>query len=266
MSVPTPRPGSDASPVERQRFWVDLALTASLQRPSWVTGGLIAAITAIHLSLGAVMMSRGRVGLWGLLEQQRGARLLTRAGGLAAEQVGDGEPWRLISALFLHVDGLHLLLNAAALYSLGQLCEALFGRARFLWLYLLCGLGGSLATWAGGTKLSVGASGAIFGLMGAAMAYGWRHGDGLPEDIARLLRRRLLPWVGLNLLVGALVPVIDNRAHIGGLVAGLALGATLGDDVTPGREAGPAARLGMVAGSLGLLAWGAWGVWGQWAP
>ncbi len=77
--------------------------------------------------------------------------------------------------MFLHGDGLHILLNALALWALGRLCEALYGPARFLWLFLMSGICGACFSWLGGNESSVGASGGIFGLMGAAITPG--HGS-----------------------------------------------------------------------------------------
>ena len=254
----TERPGPDATDEERWRWWVDVAFTEGLQR-AHVTWGLLGALLAAHLTVG--FSKRG----WGVLEAlawPRPARLLRRFGALDAGAVTDGEWWRLVSYQLLHGDGLHLLLNGAALLGLGRLCEAIYGPARFLWIFLLCGIGGGMLSLTA-DKSSVGASGAIFGLMGAAMAFGWRRGAVLPDDLRALLRRSLLPWVALNLLIGLVIPFVDNRAHVGGLVTGILLGVGVGDRVVPGAEAPRWRRAAMGAASAGLLAWALWGASGS---
>lgn len=258
----TARPPADASPDERSRWWVDVAFTAGIRRRGWVTWILLAVCVATHVALGLVMATRGKGLLWATFGS-RGVRLLGRAGGLTHAAL-HGEPWRAASSLFLHADALHLALNGLALWGLGELCEALYGPVRFLWLFLLCGLGGSLVSLTGNTEVTVGASGSLFGLMGAAMVFGWRYRRVLPADLGALLRRQLLPWVALNLGIGAVLPFVDNRAHVGGLVTGLFLGSILGNRIVPGAESGPTSRGAMALGSAAILLVAAGGVAGLW--
>lgn len=127
-----------------------------------------------------------------------------------------GEWFRLVTAVFLHGSLLHLLFNMYVLYLLGPPLERLFGHTRFLALFLISGLGGSVAsfTFSAPNGVSVGASGAIFGLMGAYVVAG-RH---LRADI-----NQVLVLIGINIAIGFLVPGIDWRAHLGGLVTGAAV-------------------------------------------
>jgi rhomboid protease GluP len=114
----------------------------------------------------------------------------------------------------------------------------------------------------GGTTLTVGASGGIFGLLGAAFVFGWKQGRALPDDTAAFFRRRLVPWILVNLAIGLLLPFIDNLGHIGGLVTGCLLGMVLDNRVTerPSRPIGV-----LLAGlSLSLLTIGLWGVSTKW--
>ncbi len=234
-----------------------------MRRP-WLTVGLLVGLVAIHLSLGLRMWSNDRIGPIGVLLARRPKALLERAGGQSAPEIDAGELWRLISCVFLHQDGLHILLNGLALFGLGRLCESIYGRARLLLLFVLSGLGGSSLSYLGGTELSVGASGAVFGLLAAPIVFGWRFREELPTEIGRALRLRLIPWAVLNLLIGALIPFIDNLAHLGGLLAGAALAAVLSPPVVPGNEGHPWAGRLMVLGVGGLLAWAAVGVSGNW--
>ena len=114
---------------------------------------------------------------------------------------------------------------------LGALVEVLFGTARLAAIYFASGLAGSLASVAwdlvsGRQQPSVGASGAIFGLLGALIAFLLRHRDRLRPE-ARSLLLQLLFWAGINIVFGFTADMIDNAAHLGGLAAGLAIGATL---------------------------------------
>jgi len=134
-----------------------------------------------------------------------------------------GQYWRLLTAVFVHVGIAHLVFNAYALFSFGLEVERRFGRARFLALYLLSGIASTTASFVGSPALSAGASGAVFGLAGASMAYYAAYRDRLGTAGRRSLTS-ILVVVGLNLVMGFAAPGIDNLGHIGGLIAGLALG------------------------------------------
>ena len=140
-------------------------------------------------------------------------------GALARERVAAGEYWRLLTAPWLHGGVDHLVGNGVALFILGMLCEAAFGRAQFVLLYVLSGLAGSLGSLAVSVGPSVGASGAIFGLQGAAIMLFRLYRDRL------LVRDRrvgfvLLVWAIYSIAGGLMQPFIDNGAHIGGAVGG----------------------------------------------
>src|SRR3989442_2609034 len=140
-------------------------------------------------------------------------------GALARERVAAGEYWRLLTAPWLHGGVDHLVGNGIGLFILGVLCERAFGPAQFVVLYVLSGLGGSVVSVLVSRGPSVGASGAIFGLQGAAIVLFRQHRDRL------LIRDRrvgfvLLIWA-IYTIVGALMePFIDNGAHIGGALGG----------------------------------------------
>ncbi len=136
-----------------------------------------------------------------------------------------GEVWRLVTAMFLHVDLVHLAFNSYALFSFGTLVERNYGRQRFLIAYVLAGLGGSALSFLLSPRPSVGASGAIFGLIGVLGAYYFIYRRQLVAGPSRLLN--IVGIVFYNLLYGLITPAIGNWAHIGGLLAGLALGWAL---------------------------------------
>ena len=140
-------------------------------------------------------------------------------GALARERVAAGDYWRLLTAPWLHGSVDHLLGNGIALYILGMVCESAFGRAQLLVLYVLSGLAGSLLSLVMSPGPSVGASGAIFGLQGAAIVLFRMHRDRL------LVRDRrvglvLIIWALYTIVGGFMEPLIDNGAHIGGALGG----------------------------------------------
>jgi rhomboid protease GluP len=139
-----------------------------------------------------------------------------------------GQWWRLVSSLFLHGSLLHLAFNMLALWQVGQLVERLFGSLRFTALYLIAGVCGSVASvmWNANVN-SVGASGAIFGIVGGLFAFMQRENSGVPPTVVQDLRGSLLPFLVFNLAAGFLYPHTDNAAHIGGLVGGWLAGHLL---------------------------------------
>ena len=137
--------------------------------------------------------------------------------------IAAGQVWRLLTSCFLHIGLVHLAFNSYALWVLGNDVERRFGYARFLALYLLAGVSGSVASFLANDSLSAGASGAIFGLIGAITIYFIVY----RQQFGRWGRRRLVNLGGviaLNLFFGLTNPSIDNLAHIGGLLAGALLG------------------------------------------
>ena len=150
--------------------------------------------------------------------------VLIRFGALVRHRVWEGEYWRLISPLFVHGSFVHFALNALALYILGRLVEPFLGSGRFSLLYFVSGLGGSIGSLLFTPSISVGASGAIFGLLGAMLAAEYIATGSVRHLLASVTRGSVLPIIALELLLGVMVPVVDNAAHVGGLVAGCALG------------------------------------------
>jgi rhomboid protease GluP len=149
--------------------------------------------------------------------------VLIRFGAKANVLIAQGQIWRLLTSIFLHVGPMHLFFNSYALFVFGVEVERVYGSARFLIIYLLAGLYGSLVSFAIGPPLSAGASGAIFGLLGVMVAYLRRHRETFGEW-GRQRLMSLLGVAGFNLVLGFTVPGIDNLAHLGGLVSGAALG------------------------------------------
>ena len=146
------------------------------------------------------------------------------------------QPWRILSSNYVHIGLIHLGFNMWCLWNLGQLAERILGQLNFVVLYTICGLAGSLASlWWHPMVVGAGASGAIFGLAGASIAVFYFGHLPIARSAIQGTTRSLLTFVGYNLLFG-LTPGIDNSAHIGGLVAGLAMGATLSKHVLVAPE------------------------------
>ncbi|MFC3039066.1 rhomboid family intramembrane serine protease [Virgibacillus xinjiangensis] len=128
----------------------------------------------------------------------------------------DGEWWRILTSMFLHIGFLHLFMNMLAMYYIGSLTERIYGNSRFLAIYMLAGIGGGLASFAFTVNVSAGASGALFGLFGALLFFGVPH----KKVFFQTIGMNIVILVGINIVFGLAVPQIDNGAHMGGLIAG----------------------------------------------
>lgn len=148
--------------------------------------------------------------------------------GFGAKQndliAGQHEYWRLITSIFIHIGIIHLVLNNYALWIIGQEIERIYGSARFVVLYLGTGVIGSLASYVFNPQAtSAGASGAIFGLFGVMATFAFRYRKEIPDLLSKDIKRRVIPIIAINLIFGFSVKIVDNSAHIGGLLSGIAL-------------------------------------------
>ncbi len=190
----------------------------------WVTPTLVGAnvlVFLISLSLGASPIAPD-------------SRYLLELGANFGPTTLDGQWWRLLSSAFVHIGILHLGLNMWALWLLGNIAERMFGNWTFLLIYLLSGIGGSLLSLVWHPDIiSAGASGAIFGIAGALIAFLYFGHILVPRVVVRELLGSLVFIVGFNLFLGALWARtdnsigIDNAGHVGGLAIGLVMGAAL---------------------------------------
>lgn len=219
----TARPGTDDT---RARFGAEMqaALQASVARigdmqsflgglearPVRVIYGLLA-LYAVMFALTYAFGGPARLGV------------LSRLGAEVPERIRQGEWWRLLSATVLHGSVMHIFMNSLVLWNLGTFMERLLGWGRFLTLYVLSGLLGSVL----GTLLapllkfglSVGASGALFGLIGASAVLAFRPPAGMPELLVQNLKKNATTNLIINVLV-SLLPNIDWTAHLGGALVG----------------------------------------------
>ncbi len=139
-------------------------------------------------------------------------------------EIDQGEVWRFITPIFIHIGLLHLLFNSYALWMVGPQVEKLYGSAGFVILYVLTGVAGVAGSYFYHPySISAGASGAIFGLFGVLLVFGIRYRKHVPPEFNRAVGTGILPVIAINLIIGFMIPAIDNSAHISGLVAGALL-------------------------------------------
>ena len=144
--------------------------------------------------------------------------------GVNSTLIKSGEYYRLFTGIFMHANILHLFFNCYALYVIGAQVESYLGKTKYILIYLYSGIVGALFSCLFTKGLSIGASGAIFGLMGALLYFGYYY----RVYLGNVLKSQLIPLIILNLVLGFLNTSIDNAAHIGGLIAGILITFGLG--------------------------------------
>jgi rhomboid protease GluP len=138
--------------------------------------------------------------------------------------VKTGEVYRLLTSAFLHIGLVHLLFNMYALYVVGSQLENFLGKWKVLIVYLVSAITGGMLSIVFSTSISAGASGAIFGLLGSLLYFGYHY----RVYLGNVLIKQIIPLIILNIAMGFLLPGVDNAAHIGGLVGGLLITMALG--------------------------------------
>lgn len=144
------------------------------------------------------------------------------------ERISDGEVWRLVTMMFVHAGLMHLFFNGSALGEFGRTVENLYGARRFLLIFFGAGVAGAFASFIATPTPSVGASGGIFGLIGALLAFGVRHRFSLPAAARQRFTIQMGLCLAINLGLGLLSTFIDNAAHLGGLVGGVLIASWVG--------------------------------------
>src|SRR5579863_3713153 len=164
------------------------------------------------------------------------------------------EPWRMLASNYVHIGIIHIALNMWCLWNLGFLAERVFDPWTYVLTYTFCGLAGSLASlWWHPMAVGVGASGAIFGLAGALISALYLGHLPISKQAIQGTLKSLLIFAGYNLFFGAAVRGIDNSAHVGGLLAGLALGAVLAKHLTAPPEIREGWRRGVFVAAAVVL-------------
>lgn len=175
---------------------------------------------------------------------------LSRPTHLPGGGVAGGEWWRLVTAMFLHAGLLHFVFNTFLLIQLGPLVEEAYGTARFWIVYLSCGVAGSLTSQLPRFVNTVGASGAIMGLIGLLLVHGYRHGGSL---LGQSMKNLLVRLVIYSVILSLAFPGIDHLNHAGGLAAGALLALVVPFGPPPSRGAATFWQLLALAGVLLVL-------------
>lgn len=205
-------------------------------RISWVTWAITIVTVAIWcftayqvaLASGAHSLYDVLVNIWNnainIQDENALANVLVTYGAKANDLIKQGQYWRFITPVFLHANLLHIGLNMLNFAVLGVILERVMGHARFLLVYILTGVISIITSFVfSPQEISVGASGAIFGIVGAYTMFVLLHrrafrGGGIPSLIWIVL------VIGVNLGIGFVIPNVDNFAHLGGLLSGCLLG------------------------------------------
>ena len=202
----------------RTRFWMS-------QHPRFVTNILIGINVAVYVILVVLSMTIGAgLGQLGTIDKN----VLVNAGAQVNFLVAQGQVWRIFTAMFLHFNLLHIGLNMLSLFLIGGVVEMVFGKWRYLLIYLGSGIVGGILTFYVSplNTLAAGASGAIFGVFGALGIFYIFNRQALGRYGAGAITNWLF-WLGLNLVFGFSQPGIGIWDHIGGLVAGMIIAALL---------------------------------------
>lgn len=209
-----------------------MARWASGLRPLVQQIGVTRAITVacVILYVASVLLDPGSAsrGLGGTLEfltPSWGA--LDELGMTGVRQWAEGRWWTLLTATYLHGGVLHLLFNLVLLRHIGEAVEAAFGPARFFVIFSAAGAVGFAVSNLAGVPSTIGASGAVFGLLGAMVAYGWQRGGTFGSAVLKQYGQWALIFFAFGVLSDLLLEGVNNWAHGGGFVGGLACAALL---------------------------------------
>jgi membrane associated rhomboid family serine protease len=215
-------------------------------RSSLALGGRTGSITRALLVVNiAMFVLEVAAGAGSAVAGNPSLRTLFDLGAMQPLAIAQGHQyWRLFTAMFLHAGLLHLALNMYGLYLFGSIIEHAYGEARFLAIYFAAGLMASVASFvfSDPRSVAVGASGAIFGLLGAWVAFNFRRRG---DAFASANLRWALMLIGINLVLGFSIAGIDNFAHLGGLATGAAAG-TLAEGIGPREIRGAVQVVGFV--------------------
>jgi len=218
-------------------------------------------VMAVNFMLFAVTMvasiqAGGQISMFGGVDGE----VLHRLGAMWPYDILENrEWWRLVMPIFLHGGVMHILFNSWVLADIGRQVEEIYGSPRYLFLYVMTGIGGFVVSmlWGvlfqGGVRLSIGASGSLMGLIGLILAVSQRRGG----NYMRMIRSQMLRWVVYVFVLGLFLGG-DNAAHGGGLASGYLLGRVFADrEPASGPERKRAYLLGWIAGFIVVAAFGA---------
>ncbi|GFP74922.1 rhomboid family intramembrane serine protease [Clostridium fungisolvens] len=188
----------------------------SLEGKSKITFGLIVINVVVFLITALVSGNFGDID----------TSVLVYFGAKQNELIQSGQYYRLITAMFLHGGIIHIAFNMYALYSLGNLIENIYGKWKYLLIYFLAGILSTTTSYIFSPYVSVGASGAIFGLFGAAVVFGLKERNRIGKNFLT----EIATVIGMNIIIGLSSRNIDNFAHFGGLLGGIVIAFLLYDN------------------------------------
>lgn len=225
MSTPPQMPG-DAEYVDRIRR--ELRLVRILGEPVVANWWLVVSNVALF-AIAWVYGLRMTDGFGFSPEVYRPVQMVFYTGMKVNAEIAAGEWWRLVSSMWVHLDFLHIGFNIYGLWVLGRFLEKFYGARRYFTIYMVSGLVGAAASFYFNDVDSGGASGALYGLVGALLVFGVRNRRALPERVVRGFTTGLFPWVVLSIGIGFLEQIpFDNAAHLGGLFSGMVMAMVLG--------------------------------------
>jgi len=232
MNLDPDSPSLAEEQIRLQRFVYAMQVTTPRV---WVTQAIVAVNVVVYLW----MVITG----YDLLADSTSHVFLEEGANYGPRTIGHGESWRLLTSMFLHGPIYHIGLNMWVLWLQGKLVERMMGNSNYAIMYLASGLLGSLASvYMNPDTPSIGASGAIFGVIGAMASLLYRHRAQFPKEMRRKLIKDGAIFIAANIAFGASIPNIDHAAHLGGLIAGMASGWYLGHPMTREGIAGRTAR------------------------
>ena len=238
----------------RAKAFVHAQEQARANRPSLTT--LAKMIPVTSMIIGANVLVFVGMTLSGVSPVSPQISDLVKWGANTGLQTLASQPWRMWTSNYVHIGIVHIALNMWCLWSLGVLAERIFDRWTYFLTYTFCGIAGSLASLGlHPNRFGAGASGAIFGMAGALISALYLGHLPVHPSALKSTLKSLISFAAYNLFFGAVVPAIDNSAHMGGLVCGLILGAVLARHLTsPPEERNAWRNLVFLVGGVVLLA------------
>lgn len=190
---------------------------------------------------------------------------LLLAGAKINDLIAAGQIWRLLTAIFLHVDSTHLFINAIGIFFLAQICENLLDTASTFIIFIAGGVAGFALSFALGAGPSLGSSGASYALLGALLAFTVRHRKNLPENFRKIFLLAIAIWLAVTVGYSSKNSNVDHAAHAGGMITGFLLGLLTGKNpqclsivtVKPAAWLKPCAYLAVIASTICLSTGGA---------
>ncbi|MBU3143434.1 rhomboid family intramembrane serine protease [Clostridium sp. CF012] len=184
----------------------------SLETKPWITLGIIAINVIMYLITAYLSYVYANGSIF-----NSDTNVLILLGAKVNELIQKGQYYRLVSCMFLHGGIVHLGVNMYSLYAIGPMVEKVYGKAKYIAIYLISGICASIFSYIFSTSVSIGASGAIFGLLGAVLVFAIKS----KGKTGNAFIRSILSVIFINIFIGATLPNIDNFAHVGGLLGGM---------------------------------------------